>query len=112
MMDGVELDRDGLVIRERGWWYDVEWVACIRCDGTGERIECYDDLCHARGRCMHGDNTCKLCAGTRRITTDLAEKWRTRESFGSVTAPDADLRARGLLHAVARDRHDRAGGTR
>lgn len=36
----------------RGSWYDLEWVRCIRCRGSGERVECYDDLCHAQGREM------------------------------------------------------------
>lgn len=91
----------------RGSYYDVEWVRCDRCRGTGERVECYDDLCHAQGRCMHGHNTCVLCSGIGRITRELEECWYQRDSFEGVTAPDPDLRARGLLHAVARERHDR-----
>jgi len=85
--------------------YDVEWIDCIRCGGTGENVECIDDLCHAQGRCMHGNNTCKLCEGIGRITRGLARRWRQREAFESVTLPDADLRARGKLHAVARERY-------
>ena len=89
----------------RGSWYDVDWIDCIRCDGVGERVECFDDLCHAQGRCMHGNNSCGLCEGLGRITQELARRWQQRRSFESVTAPDADLRARGTLHAVARERH-------
>jgi hypothetical protein len=91
----------------RGWSYDVEWFDCIRCDGTGERVECIDDLCHAQGRCMHDptNNTCNLCEGLGRITCELARRWRQRDSFDSVTLPDADLRARRKLHAVARERY-------
>ncbi|GGK74256.1 hypothetical protein [Haloarcula sebkhae] len=80
-----------------------EWRDCIRCHGTGKHIECYDDLCHAQGRCMHGDNTCALCEGLGRITAELAERWRQREPFKGVTAPAPDLRARGKLHVAARD---------
>lgn len=82
---------------------DADWNDCIRCGGTGEHIECIDDLCHAQGRCMHGDNTCALCEGLGRITAELAQRWRQRDSFEGVTAPAPDLRARGKLHAAARD---------
>lgn len=88
-----------------GHWYDAEWIDCIRCRGTGERVECVDDLCHGQGRCMHGDNTCALCNGVGRITRELADRWRQRDSFEAVTAPDADLRRQGKLHAVARERY-------
>jgi len=92
----------------------TEWNDCIRCGGSGEYVECYDDLCHARGRCMHGENTCTLCEGLGRITSELADRWRQRDTFESVTLPDADLRARGDLHAIVRERHDRVveGGDR
>lgn len=98
------------VVRERGWWYDVEWVRCERCRGSGERVECYDDLCHARGRCKHDPtkNVCNLCGGTGRLTEELDERWFSRDPFDSVTATDADLRNQGKLHAVARER--RKGG--
>ncbi|WP_459191789.1 hypothetical protein [Halosimplex sp. J119] len=89
-------------------YYDVEWLDCIRCGGNGEHVECYDDLCHAAGHCMHGDNLCNLCEGIGLITEELAERWRRRDAFESVTAPDADLRARGKLHAAARDRRQEA----
>lgn len=85
-------------------YYDADWTPCIRCDGDGHRVECVDDLCHAQGRCMHGDNTCNLCNGAGVITEELADRWRQREWGEAVRAPDADLRAQGKLHAVARDR--------
>ena len=93
-------------IPEFGSYYDVEWIDCIRCRGTGEYVECYDDLCHAQDRCMHGNNTCNLCEGIGRITKELADRWSRREPFEAVTAPDADLWARGTLHAVARERRE------
>ena len=38
--------------------------SCIDCSGRGYHIACIDDLCHAKGRCMHGDNrTCSTCEG-------------------------------------------------
>lgn len=94
-------------LHDWGSWFDVEWIDCIRCRGTGERVECIDDLCHAQGRCMHDptNNTCNLCEGIGRITRELADRWHQRDPFESVTLPDADLRARGKLHAVARERH-------
>lgn len=93
----------------RGYWYDAIWVTCIRCGGSGEHVECFDDLCHAQGRCMHdpGNNVCNLCVGTGRTTTELDKRWSSRDSFEAVTAPDADLRNQGKLHAAARERHDR-----
>lgn len=89
-------------------WFDVEWVRCGRCRGSGERVECYDDLCHAQGRCMHdpASNVCNLCAGTGAITKELDRRWFSRDSFESVTAPDADLWNQGKIHAVARERRN------
>ena len=72
------------------------FIECIRCDGTGHRVECFDDLCHAKGRCMHGNNRCKLCGGSGVISKELADRWRARESFGSVEVPDKDKRLRGI----------------
>lgn len=86
---------------------DTEWVRCDRCRGTGEYVECIDDLCHAKGRCMHGNNTCKLCRGRGRISKELDRRWYSRDEFEDVEIPDADLRDLGVLHEVARDRHDR-----
>jgi len=93
----------------RGWWYDVEWVRCDRCRGTGERVECIDDLCHAQGRCMHdpANNVCNLCGGIGEISAELDERWFLRDSFGAVATPDPDLRRQGKLHAAARESHDR-----
>ncbi|GAB6863195.1 hypothetical protein ACFR97_10175 [Haloplanus litoreus] len=100
------------VVRERGWWYDAEWVRCGRCRGSGEYVECYGDLCHAQGRCMHDptNNVCNLCGGTGRITAELDERWYSRNAFESVTAPEADLWNRGTLHAVARERYEGGEG--
>lgn len=87
-------------------WYGAEWIACPRCHGTGEHVECYDDLCHAKGRCMHGNNLCALCEGVGEITKELEERWFSRESFEGVLCPDPDLYVRGKLHAVARERYN------
>lgn len=65
-----------------------------------------DDLCHAQGRCMHGDNLCALCEGAREITRELERRFYTREAFEAATIPDPDLKRRGKLHAVARDRYE------
>lgn len=73
-----------------------QFVPCVRCDGTGERVECIDDLCHAEGHCMHGNNTCELCDGWRRISRELRDRWTSRESFEAVGLPPADLRFRGF----------------
>lgn len=84
------------------------WLDCQRCGGDGQRVDCIDDLCHAHGRCMHGDNTCRLCEGVGRITRKLARRWQQRETFETVELPAADLRARGRLHVVARARYEEA----
>jgi len=99
-------------LRERGWWYDAEFVSCDRCRGSGERVECMDDLCHAQGRCFHdpANNVCNLCGGTGRVTEELDERWYSRGTFESVTAPDADLWNQGKLHAVVRERYGGGGG--
>ena len=85
-----------------------EFIDCIRCGGVGRYVECYDDLCIAHQRCIHAptNNVCTLCEGIGSITQELAKRWRQRESFESVTIPDRDLRARGKLHAVARERRE------
>jgi hypothetical protein len=54
---------------------------------------------------MHGDNLCALCEGVGEITRELDRRWFSRDAFESVTLPDADLRRRGKLHAVARERY-------
>lgn len=71
-----------------------EFIDCIRCDGTGRRVECYDDLCHAQDRCMHGNNCCVLCAGLGQISTELADRWRQREPFEGVELPEKDRHVR------------------
>jgi hypothetical protein len=92
----------------RGYWYEVEWTSCWRCRGSGENVECIDDLCHAQGRCMHApsNNVCNLCGGTGRVTKELDQLWHERDTFESVTAPDADLWNQRKLHEVARERRD------
>lgn len=94
-----------------GWWYDVDWQECERCRGTGENVECVDDICHAKGYCMHGDNVCALCNSLGVISAELAERWYSRDAFEAVSVPDADLRRRGHLHGVARERHGREVAT-
>lgn len=43
----------------------VEWIRCGNCHGSGDVIGCYDDICHARGQCMHdGNDACPECGGT------------------------------------------------
>jgi len=92
--------------------YDVEWTDCVRCRGSGERVECMDDLCHAQGECMHdpANNVCNLCGGTRCITSELADRWSHRDAFEAVVAPDADLWTQGKLHAVAREHREGGEG--
>jgi len=75
---------------------DAEFIDCPRCRATGEYVECIDDLCHAKGRCIHGDNTCKLCGGCGRISRELDERWAQRNPFGSVELPDPDQDLRGV----------------
>lgn len=38
---------------------------CLWCDGEGVIVTCFDDLCRARGACIHGDGeqTCPECDG-------------------------------------------------
>lgn len=83
----------------------TDWIPCPRCRGTGTNVGCVDDLCHAQGRCMHGNNLCALCEGTGEITRELEERWHSRDPFKSVELPDPDLKRRGKLHAVARERY-------
>ena len=48
---------------------------CDRCDGEGEIVVCPDDMCRARGSCMHGDGmvTCPDCGGTGTHSED--DQW-------------------------------------
>ena len=59
------LDREGVVdvtVEE------VTWVDCFTCRGSGEVIGCIDDLCHARGECMHdGNDACPDCYGDGQV---------------------------------------------
>lgn len=71
------------------------FVTCPRCDGAEERVECLDDLCHATGECIHGDNTCALCAGHGVVSEELRDRWLDRKSFASVELPAADRQLRG-----------------
>ncbi|MFA1612030.1 hypothetical protein [Halobellus rubicundus] len=43
-----------------------EGGTCPNCHGKGFIINCVDDLCHAKGSCMHGDNKpCPRCSDGR-----------------------------------------------
>lgn len=75
---------------------EADFIDCIRCGGTGEYVECYDDLCHAQGRCMHGDNLCALCRGNQVISRALADRWRNRDTFEAVELPGQDKQFRGV----------------
>ena len=45
-----------------------EWYECLNCRGRWEVVGCYDDICHAQGRCMHdGNDPCFECEGTGRV---------------------------------------------
>lgn len=44
------------------------FIDCPNCGGDGEIVDCWDDICLARGRCMHGDNKiCRECHGDGRV---------------------------------------------
>lgn len=38
---------------------------CPECQGTGQVCDCCDDICAARGDCIHGDgmSECPACGG-------------------------------------------------
>lgn len=84
------------------------FIRCPRCRGTGENVECFDDLCHAQDRCMHGDNQCALCEGVGEISRELDQRWAARDPFEAVELPAQDLKRRGKLHEVARKRYEEA----
>lgn len=52
---------------------------CPRCQGRG--FNCIDDICHGRGRCMHG-NTCTHCDGRGAVRPERV-----------LVAPDPDAAA-------------------
>lgn len=54
---------------------------------------------------MHGDNLCALCEGVGEVSKELDRRWAERDTFGSVELPAPDLKRRGKLHAVARERY-------
>ena len=53
----------------------VQGVFCPRCDGAENYVNCLDDLCHARGYCIHGDNTCPTCDGDGVVTEEFREEY-------------------------------------
>lgn len=61
-------------------------VQCPNCRGRREVVNCIDDLCHARGECMHGGNdTCRLCNGSGRVDPETREEYvsKSQESDSS-----------------------------
>ena len=57
----------------------IEGVVCPGCDGRDPYVNCIDDLCHAQGRCMHGNNTCPTCEGQGIVTEQFREEyWNQR----------------------------------
>lgn len=43
-------------------WHQPE--TCPECGGSGEIIDCLDDMCHGQGFCVHGDvRICMECHG-------------------------------------------------
>lgn len=46
----------------------IRWVRCSDCDGDGWVLDCFDDLCHAQGRCMHDTEVvCPECHGSGNV---------------------------------------------
>ena len=42
----------------------LEMHVCWKCDGSGLFADCFDDLCHGREECIHGDPAiCSECQG-------------------------------------------------
>lgn len=40
----------------------INWIECANCHGSGWVVGCIDDICHARGVCMHdGNDPCPEC---------------------------------------------------
>ena len=47
-------------------WHEPE--VCDECGGSGQIIECCDDMCHGQGDCIHGDvRMCPVCHGTGEV---------------------------------------------
>lgn len=60
-----------------------EGAECPNCHGRGYIINCVDDLCHARGSCMHGDDKdCARCRG-RGVVVPKRVPWSDREEVAS-----------------------------
>ncbi|MFC7077849.1 DUF4326 domain-containing protein [Haloarcula halophila] len=72
---------------------EVAWVDCERCRGSGEVIGCIDDICHAKGRCIHnGNDRCPACDGTGaqpRVTATDGGTQKTR--VGHTKADETDV---------------------
>ncbi|WP_238709279.1 hypothetical protein [Natronorubrum halophilum] len=73
--DDLEDDRDERICEDCDRALEhrahVEGVHCPKCDGWGESIDCFDDLCHANGECLHSGNTvCSLCGGGGRVSLE------------------------------------------
>lgn len=51
-------------------------MECPDCGGTGVIITCCDDICNARGECIHGDGeeVCETCNGRGEIA-DFDDDW-------------------------------------
>jgi hypothetical protein len=62
--------QDVVLPPEDDWDCDFgETECCPECNGEGFVVVCCDDLCHARGSCMHGDGNamCGNCMGTGEV---------------------------------------------
>lgn len=58
---------------------------CNQCNGTGEIVTCWDDLCANSDTCIHGDGyaTCPTCKGEGFIPVDEDEdEWDDSHPLG------------------------------
>lgn len=60
--------------------YDAREGDLMRCPECRDResyVNCYDDLCHAQGQCMHdpANNVCPTCDGTGEVPQGLVEDY-------------------------------------
>lgn len=79
----------------------AEGVHCPSCNGQGEFIDCFDDLCHWKGRCFHTGNTvCNLCDGTGRVSPATRDRY-WQERYAEQPAQLTPLQTIGLLAIVA-----------